>query len=59
MELGKWLWHFGKEVHRLWHQVIATKYGVGSGGWCTTVVRRTHGCGIWKNIRVGDEIFFR
>ena len=33
--LGKWLWWFGKEVHRLWHQVIATKYGVDSGGWCT------------------------
>ena len=30
--LGNWLWHFGKEVHRLWCQVIATKYGVGSGG---------------------------
>ena len=25
--LGKWLWHFGKEVTHLWHQVIDTKYG--------------------------------
>ena len=33
--LGKWLWHIGKEVHRLWRQVIVTKYGVGSGVWCT------------------------
>ena len=33
--LGKWLWRFGKEDHRLWRQVIATKYGVDSGGWCT------------------------
>ena len=33
--LGKWLWHFGKESNRLWHQVIATKYGVTGKGWCT------------------------
>ena len=37
--LGMWLWHFGKEVTHLWHQVSATKYGKGSGGWCTRVVR--------------------
>ena len=57
--LGKWLWCFGKEVHRLWHQVIATKYGVDSGGWCTRDVRGTHGCGLRKNIRAGVKSFFR
>ena len=55
--LGKWLWRFGYEVTRLWRQVIATKYGKASGGWCTIFVRGTHGCGIWKNIRKGSNIF--
>ena len=56
--LGKWLWRFGNEVPRLWRQVIASKYGEDNGGWCTRVVRGTHGCGMWKNIRKGDESFF-
>ena len=43
---------------RLWKQVIASKYGEASGGWCTRVVRGTYGCGMWKNIRKGAEIFF-
>ena len=44
--LGKWLWWFEKETTHLWRQVIATKYREGSGGWCTRVVRGTHGCGL-------------
>jgi len=56
--LRKWLWCFGKEVTHLWCQVIATKYGEVSGGWCTRVVRGTHGRGLWKNIRKGAESFF-
>ena len=56
--LGKWLWRFGKEATYLWHQVIATKYGEGSGGWCTRVARETHGCGLWKNVRKGADNFF-
>lgn len=56
--LGKWLWCFRNEVTHLWHQVIATKYGEARGGWCTRVVRRTHGYGMWKNIRKGVESFF-
>ena len=55
--LGKWLWRFGNEVTRLWKQVIASKYGEASGGWCTRVVRGTHGCGMWKNIRTGLRAF--
>ncbi|KAK9999203.1 hypothetical protein SO802_018806 [Lithocarpus litseifolius] len=39
-------------------QVIATKYGEAKGGWCTRVVRGTHGCGMWKNIRKCVESFF-
>ena len=30
-----------------------------SGGWCTRDVRGTYGYGMWKNIRVGAESFFR
>ena len=56
--LGKWLWWFGKEATHLWRQVIATKYGEGSGRWCTRVVRGTHVCGLWKNIRKGANNFF-
>ena len=28
------------------------------GEWCTRVVRGTHGCGMWKNIRKGAKSFF-
>ncbi|XP_075665904.1 uncharacterized protein LOC142635663 [Castanea sativa] len=56
--LGKWLWRFRKEATHLWRQVIASKYGEGSGGWCTRAIRGTHGYGMWKNIRKGAKIFF-
>ena len=56
--LGKWLWRFGCETNHLWRQVIATKYGETSGGWCTKVGRGLQGCGMWKNIREGAESFF-
>ena len=56
--LGKWLWRFGKENHRLWHQVIANKYGEARGGWCTREVRGAHGCGMWRSIKEGTKKFF-
>ena len=37
--LGKWLWWFRSETIHLWRPVIATKYGMSSGGWCTRVSR--------------------
>ena len=52
------LWCFRKESDRLWCQVIATKYGVANGGWCTRGVRGTYGCGMWKSITAGAESFF-
>ena len=56
--LGKWLWRFGIENHRLWRQVIANKYGEARGGWCTRGVRGAHGCGMWRSIKEGTEKFF-
>ena len=56
--LEKWLWWFGSETNHLWRLVIATKYGMSSGGWCTRVSRGAQGCGMWKNIRKGVESFF-
>ena len=55
---GKWLWRFGKENNRLWHQDIAAKYGKARGGWCTRGVRGSHGCGMWRSIKEGTEKFF-
>ena len=57
--LGKWLWCFRKESDKLWGQVIATKYGMANGGWCSRGVRGTYGCGMWKGIRAGAESFYR
>ena len=52
------LWCFRKESDRLWRVVIATKYGVANGGWCTRGVRGTYGRGMWKSITAGAESFF-
>ena len=55
--LGKWLWRYGHETLRLWHRVIAMKYGEGKGGWCTRAYSRAHGCGLWQSISEGWETF--
>ena len=56
--LGKWLWQFGKESHRLWQQVIANKYREARGGWGTRGVRGAHRCGMWRSIKEGSKKFF-
>ena len=52
------MWQFGKENHRLWHQVISDKYGKARGGWCTRGVRGAHRCGMQRSIKEGTEKFF-
>ena len=51
--LGKWLWRFGLEASKLWHRVIASKYGVNSRGWSIKNIRDSHGCGLWRSINFG------
>jgi hypothetical protein len=55
--LGKWLWCFGLEESHLWRRVMAAKYGVGRGGWFSNTTRGTHGCSLWKHVRMGWEVF--
>ena len=36
---------------------MAAKYGVGRGGWISNTTSGTHGCSLWKHIRMGWEAF--
>jgi hypothetical protein len=49
--LGKWLWRFGTEQDYLWKQVIASKYGIQRGGWCSEEARGSYGVSLWRYIR--------
>ncbi|GMP84195.1 hypothetical protein CsSME_00037813 [Camellia sinensis var. sinensis] len=53
--LGKWLWRFVAEQDRFWRRVVAAKFGVGHGGWCSGRVGHSHGHGLWKGIWLGWE----
>jgi hypothetical protein len=55
--LGKWLWRFGLEESHLWRRVVVAKYGEGRGGWTSNFPRSTHGCSLWRHIRMGWEVF--
>ena len=36
---------------------MEAKYGVGRGGWFFDTTRGTHGCSLWKHIRMGWGVF--
>ena len=55
--LRKWLWGFGVEKTRPWRRVVALKFGEEWGGWTSKLDRVVHGCGLWRSIRMGWEVF--
>jgi hypothetical protein len=55
--LGKWLWCYGHEREAWWRVVVEAKYGSLWGGWCTCPHTGASGVSLWKNIRLGWEIF--
>jgi hypothetical protein len=56
--LGKWLWRFENEQDYLWRQVIASKYGIQRGGWCSEEARGSYGVSLWRYIRKNWVAFF-
>ena len=57
--LGKWMWRFGREETHLWRRVIVAKYGLEGGGWSSIKPKGSHGCGLWKGIMLGWDLFFQ
>jgi hypothetical protein len=55
--LGKWLWRYWHEREAWWRVVVEAKYRSMWGGWCTYPHSGALGVSLWKNIRLGWEIF--
>ena len=41
----------------LWRHVMILKFRVEWGGWTLKLVRGSHGCGLWKSIRMRWDKF--
>ena len=50
--MGKWPQWFGVDLTQLWKHVIILKFREEWGGWNTKSVWGTHGCGLWKCIKM-------
>jgi hypothetical protein len=55
--LGKWLWRYAHEREAWWKSIMDAKYGSSRAGWCSLDPPRSHGVGLWKNIRKGWNLF--
>ncbi|XP_059625407.1 uncharacterized protein LOC132268594 [Cornus florida] len=59
--LGKWLWRFGSERHRLWRKIVACRFGEDIGGWSAQQARSAIGVGVgvgvWQSIGKGWDEF--
>jgi hypothetical protein len=55
--LGKWLWRNVHEREAWWKLIVDAKYGGVWDEWCSLDPPRSHGVGLWKNIRKGLSLF--
>jgi len=55
--LGKWLWCYVHEREAWWKSVVDAKYSIDWAGWRSLAPPRSHGVGLWKNIRKGWSLF--
>ncbi|XP_023896574.1 uncharacterized protein LOC112008478 [Quercus suber] len=55
--MGQGVCTFGIEETRLWRRVVALEFGEEWEGWTSKLVRGTHGCSLWRGIRMGWKEF--
>ncbi|XP_030925058.1 uncharacterized protein LOC115952118 [Quercus lobata] len=55
--LGKLLWRFGIEETHLWRRVVISKSSEEWGVKSAKPVLGIHGCGLWKSIRMGCQLY--
>lgn len=48
--LGKWLWRYPREEHRLWRRVVDARGGCSRLGWGPVEGNFAYGVCLWKHI---------